>query len=214
MTKRNPGAAYPSPLTKSYLKRVLELAAISFERGWHPGTGGNFSVRGPHDIAWVSASGQHKGEMGLGDFLPIHVATAAVSSGVYRKPSDETALHCAIYRQDADARSVLHVHTPHTVALAQAPLTLASNEMLKVFGLKTHESSIVIPILPNTQDMQTLGHTVGPLLDTALKILVLEGHGVYAWGANPDEAMYRIEALEYLCQLQFYRRPSLSVAGS
>lgn len=195
----------PSPLTRSHLKRLLQLVQLSFKRQWHPGTGGNFSVRDPQGSVWVSASGLHKGALGLRDFLAVDLETAETLQPCYRKPSDETALHCAIYRRDASARAVLHVHTPHTVALSRTPLTLSANEMLKVFGLKTHEATITIPVIDNTQDMLALGQAIGPDLDLQLKVLVLAGHGVYAWGKDPDEAMYRVEALEYLCQLQLLK---------
>ncbi|MES2743975.1 MAG: class II aldolase/adducin family protein [Bdellovibrionota bacterium] len=36
--------------------------------------------------------------------------------------------------------------------------------------------------------------------------MVLQGHGVYAWGRTPDEALFRIEALEFLCQLRSLNR--------
>lgn len=201
---------YPSPLSKHYLKRVLQLSQLSFERGWHPGTGGNFSVRSGPNVAWVSASGRHKGQLRLSDFLPIDVSSALPLAGIYQKPSDETALHCAIYRSDPQVRAVLHVHTPYTVAAGRGQLKLRDNEMLKVFGLKSHDAEITIPILSNTQDMEGLGQSVAPHLDHQLKVLLLEGHGVYAWGSNPDEAMYRIEALEYLCQTQAISAPTSS----
>ncbi len=159
-------------------------------------------MRDPLGSVWVSASGMHKGALGLRDFLAVSLENAQPLEPCYRKPSDETALHCAIYRRDPSARAVLHVHTPHTVAFLRKPLALSSNEMLKVFGLKTHDATIAIPVRDNDQDMQRLGQDIGPDLDMQLKVLVLAGHGVYAWGKDPDEAMYRIEALEYLCQLQ------------
>ncbi len=196
----------PSPLTLHYLKRTLDLVQLSFGRHWHPGTGGNFSVRDPRGSVWVSASGLHKGALTLRDFLPIDLVSAEAIKPSFRKPSDETALHCAIYRRDASARAVLHVHPPHSVALLEEPMTLRDNEMLKVFGLKTHDTAIEIPVKANTQDMLKLGREIGSELNTELKILVLAGHGVYAWGKDPDEAMYRIEALEYLCQLQILKR--------
>lgn len=99
----------------------------------------------------------------------------------------------------------MHVHTPHSVALLSKSTAFSSNEMLKVFGFKTHEVSVTIPVVENTQDMQSLGRSIETELNCELKILVLAGHGVYAWGKDPDEAMYRIEALEYLCQLQLLK---------
>jgi len=189
----------PSALAKQDLKRTTVLATQSANRSWHPATGGNFSVR-DGDICWVSPSGKHKGMLEWTAFLPVDYATAALVQPCYVKPSDETALHCAVYRADPNARAVMHVHPPHTTALVGKDFQLSNNEMLKAFGLKTHETNVIIPSLPNTQDMDRLGQDVQLNLD--LKLLVLEGHGVYAWGRNPDEAMFRIEALEFLCQLK------------
>lgn len=190
----------PSALAKQDLKKTVELAQKSFERFWHPGTGGNFSVRDHGDLCWVSPSGKHKGQLRWQDFLAVNFQRAELVQPCYSKPSDETALHCAVYRADPSARAVIHCHPPHAIALLQGPMKLAQNEMLKVFGLNTHDAEIDIPWLPNTQDMQGLGQSV--TLDSKLKILMLGGHGLYAWGKSPDEAMYRIEALEFLCQLR------------
>ncbi|MBC7658290.1 MAG: methylthioribulose 1-phosphate dehydratase [Chitinophagaceae bacterium] len=189
----------PSPLTKQDLRRTTALAAQSANRSWHPATGGNFSVR-DGAMCWVSPSGKHKGLLKWSDFLPVDFETAQLIQPCYVKPSDETALHCAIYRADPTARAVMHVHPPHTTALVGPDFVLSNNEMLKAFGYKSHEVDVKIPCIPNTQDMENLGRSVALNLD--LKLLVLEGHGVYAWGKNPDEAIFRIEALEFLCQLR------------
>jgi methylthioribulose-1-phosphate dehydratase len=194
----------PSPLTKNALKRTCLLATQSASRQWHPATGGNFSVRDQGDLCWVSPSGKHKGMLDWRDFLPVDFRSSALVQPCYKKPSDETALHCAVYRADASARSVMHVHPPYTTALIGSEVKLSQNEMLKAFGYRTHELEITVPCLPNTQDMEALGLSVE--LDLELKILVLEGHGVYAWGRDPDEAMFRIEALEFLCQLRSLSR--------
>ncbi len=202
----------PSPLAKVHIKRLLEISKLSFSRGWNPGTGGNFSVRQDNDLCWVSASGKHKGLLTPEDFLPIQIANAEPVAPCLQKPSDETALHCAIYRSSPAAQAVLHVHTPYTVALVEQDLLLSDNEMLKVFGVKTHETNLLVPCIPNTQDMQGLGQVIIPDLNQALKVLVLAGHGVYAWGSSIDEAMYRIEALEYLCKLKHLQASKSSPA--
>lgn len=195
----------PSPLVKQELKRTCELATKSADRQWHPATGGNFSVRAQNDLCWVSPSGKHKGRLSWTDFLPVNFQTAALVQPCYTKPSDETALHCAVYRLDPTARAVMHVHPPHATALIGEGFKLSQNEMLKAFGYATHELEITVPSHPNTQDMKSLGETIA--LNLELKLLVLEGHGVYAWGRTPDEAMYRIEALEFLCQLRSLSTP-------
>ncbi|RZA15987.1 MAG: methylthioribulose 1-phosphate dehydratase [Proteobacteria bacterium] len=194
----------PSSLVKQELKRTCELATQSANRQWHPATGGNFSVRDKGDLCWVSPSGKHKGMLDWKDFLPVDFQSSALVEPCYAKPSDETALHCAVYRADPSARAVMHVHPPHATALIGEDFRLSQNEMLKAFGYKTHELEITVPSLPNTQDMEGLGR--GVQLNLELKILVLQGHGVYAWGRTPDEALFRIEALEFLCQLRSLSR--------
>ena len=64
-------------------------------RGWAPATAGNYSARLADGFA-VTASGWHKGRLREEGILKLDEAGKVVGDG---KPSAETQLHLAIYRQ-------------------------------------------------------------------------------------------------------------------
>lgn len=193
----------PSPLAAVRLQKLVELAVITFERGWNPGTAGNFSIRQDDELVWQSPSGVLKGQLQASQFLPIHLTSALCVNPEAAKASDETPLHLAIYRADPTARAVMHVHSPNVIRSSrQSPLEFCQQEIQKAFGEKTHDTKTKIPVIDNTQDMIGLAKKVKKHLDLNIKILILREHGVYAWGREPDEAFHRLEALEFLCKTQ------------
>jgi methylthioribulose-1-phosphate dehydratase len=123
-----------------------------------------------------------------------------------KKPSAETRLHLAIYRDFPDVGAVLHSHSPEAVGLSRAipdatGWTLAGHEMLKVYpGIATHETSRTLPIVDNSQDMDVIDAAIAPrLLDAeALPAYLIRGHGLYGWGRDMAEAERVIEATESL----------------
>jgi methylthioribulose-1-phosphate dehydratase len=91
-----------------------------------------------------------------------------------------------------------------TVGLPQDDGThveIAGLEMLKgLAGIQTHESRIQIPVLANDQDLMRLSDAVRPTLRTAPHGVLIAGHGLYAWGANLEEATRHLEILEFLLE--------------
>ena len=138
-----------------------ELAAL----GWTPATSSNFSHRLDAEHAAVTISGRDKGKLSVADIMVVDFAGQAVGSD--HRPSAETLLHTQLYAQDVDIGCVLHTHS-HTQTVAsrlyadRGEITIAGFELLKAFrGYDTHEASMRIPVLPNSQDMQTLGYWNG-----------------------------------------------------
>ena len=73
--------------------------------------------------------------------------------------------------------------------------------MLKALpGITTHEVSLTLPIVDNSQDMAVIDAAMAPrLLDAdALPAYLIRGHGLYGWGADMAEAERVIEATEWL----------------
>jgi methylthioribulose-1-phosphate dehydratase len=83
---------------------------------------------------------------------------------------------------------------------------LEGYELLKAFhGNTTHEAELVLPVLPNTQDMATLAAQVDALLDDGqLWGYLIDGHGLYTWGRDMAEARRHLEAFDFLldCELE------------
>lgn len=194
----------PSPLQTIELKTLVKLTRRTYERGWNFATAGNFSIRGSGRLMWQSPSGVNKGNMYAEQFVPVDIDTLSSPRPDAVRPSDETPLHAGIYRHEGLARAVLHVHCPAVVreSMRREVMVFERQEMGKAFGLVDFASRIEIPMIPNTQDMEALGQTVERYINPQIPVLILQGHGIYAWGPSSEKALSYIEGLEFLCQTQ------------
>ncbi|RPE81998.1 methylthioribulose 1-phosphate dehydratase [Vulcaniibacterium tengchongense] len=184
---------------------VRELAA----RGWTPATSSNFSQRIDERHVAITVSGRDKGRLTEADIMVVDLDGRAVATGL--KSSAETLLHTQLYKRFPEIGCVLHTHSlVQTVAsrlyAGAGHVLLEGYELLKAFsGNTTHETSLDLPVLPNSQDMHTLAAQVDCLLDRrAIWGYLIDGHGLYAWGRDMAEARRHLEAFEFLlaCELE------------
>jgi len=172
-------------------------------KGWAPATAGNYSMRLDDGTFAVTVSGRHKGRLTEDDVMRVDAAGASLDG---KKPSAETALHLAIYRDFPEAGAVLHSHSPAAVGLSRAfpdlrAYTLAGHEMLKALpGIVTHETSADLPIVGNSQDMAVIDAAMAPrlLAPGAVPAYLIRSHGLYGWGRDMAEAERVIEAVEWM----------------
>ncbi|GAO37955.1 methylthioribulose-1-phosphate dehydratase [Sphingomonas changbaiensis NBRC 104936] len=171
-------------------------------RGWAPATSGNYSARIDDGRIAITVSGAHKGRMTRGDIMLL-------DAGDPRRPSAETALHLAVYRAFPEVRSVLHSHAAISVGLGRASgddWTIAGHELLKALpGIDTHDTSVAIPIVENSQDIAAIERAVMPRLGNSPAFMI-RGHGMYGWGRSIAEAERVIEALEWLAEAELAER--------
>lgn len=178
-------------------------------RGWTPATSSNFSMRLDADHAAVTISGRDKGRLGVDDIMVVDLEGAAV--GTSARPSAETALHTQIYRRFPPAGAVLHTHSrTQTVAsrlyAGSAVVRFEGWELQKaISGYTTHDSTLDLPVFPNTQDMAVLVARVDAWLDAGKPLCgyLIDGHGIYTWGRDMAETKRHLEAFEFLlaCEL-------------
>ncbi|HEU4991438.1 MAG TPA: methylthioribulose 1-phosphate dehydratase [Luteimonas sp.] len=192
-------------LAGEIITNVRELAVA----GMTPATSSNFSRRLDARHAAITVSGRDKGRLTEGDIMVVDFDGRAVGSD--HRPSAETLLHTQLYRRFPEIGCVLHTHSrAQTVAsrlfAGAGHVRLEGYELLKAFhGNTTHEASIDVPVLPNTQDMPTLAAQVDALLgERPMWGYLIDGHGLYAWGRDMAEARRHLEAFEFLfdCELQ------------
>jgi methylthioribulose-1-phosphate dehydratase len=186
-----------------------ELALL----GWTPATSSNFSMRVNDELAAITISGRDKGRLGREDIMLVDMAGHAV--GTRARPSAEAGLHTQVYRRLPHARVVLHTHS-RTQSVASRLFARAGMVRLEgwelqkaITGYTTHESVLEIPVFPNTQHMPELVERIDRWLDAGkpLHAYLIDGHGIYAWGADMAEARRHLEALEFLlaCELDLRR---------
>lgn len=185
---------------------VLAVEAARFASlGWMRGTSGNLSVvtgRDPLRLL-VTASGLDKGELGPEDTVLVDADGEAVGAAAGR-PSAEAALHARVVRLTG-AGAVAHVHTVASVAMGRrhpGGIAFKDLEMLKGLGRSAHDEEVVLPVIDNSQDMAVLGDRLEAVLDPRVPAVVVAGHGLYAWGADPAETRRHTEVVEWLLELE------------
>lgn len=189
-------------------------------RGWCEGTSGNYSVvvdRSPVTLLITSTSinkrttsvddlmliNDHAHPLGAAEIRLHWPEAASTCAGL--QPSSEALLHTTLVAC-ADAGSVLHTHSVwgtllgHTFASA-GKLEITGYEMIKgIAGHHSHEDTLVVPILPNSQDMQPLADAFREYLarEPGCRGFLIAGHGLYTWGKDLAEAERHVEIYEFL----------------
>ncbi len=192
---------------------IARAGAEFAARGWTPATSSNFSMRIDDATVAVTISGRDKGALQAGDAMAVTLDGKPLDPGL--RPSAETALHLQIYRRLPATGAVLHTHSHNqTVAsrlfAAAGAIVLRGWELQKaVTGQVTHDSELVVPVFPNSQDMRDIEARVDAWLDAGKPLFayLIEGHGLYTWGRGMPDAKRHLEALEFLlaCELDLKR---------
>jgi len=124
-------------------------------------------------------------------------------------PSSDTKTHQVLYRAFEGIGGITHTHSPYAVAWAQA------RKAVPVFGT-THadHGAETIPCTPvmgpaavaNDYELET-----GNLIVDAFKaegknplhmpMVLVAGHGPFAWGANAAKSVYHAAVLEEVCRM-------------
>jgi methylthioribulose-1-phosphate dehydratase len=181
-----------------------------FARGWVPATSGNFSARLPDGGIAITVSGRHKGYLTVDGIMRVNGEGRPV--GTDQRPSAETLLHTRLYARYPDVGAVLHTHSRNATLLSRrikGQVVLEGYELLKAFnGIDTHETSVVVPVFPNDQDIPRLSAQVDAWLDAHPRTwgYLIAGHGLYTWGGNVEETMRHLEAFEFLFDCELYTR--------
>ncbi len=203
-------AAAPPDLSWNEVAAEIVSAGRRLDRrGWVPATAGNLSRRLTDGRIAITRSGVHKGFLASDDVIEVGLDGRALHP--VHRPSAETLLHCQIYRERPDG-AVLHGHSVAATVLSletDAPeLRFSGYELLKVFeGQSTHDATLRLPVFDNDQDIARLSRTVAPHLSGCTMGYLLRGHGVYVWGRDMEQALARLEGLEFLlaCALERWK---------
>lgn len=187
---------------------VVVMARFAGERHWVPATSGNFSVRIDETRAALTATGADKARLAEADVIEAEIAGPR-----HPRASAEAPLHLMRYRADPAIGAVAHIHSLPATVLSrrherEGMLRLQGWELLKAFaGVKTHETALDIPIVPNDQDTDRLAALVEGRLSAAGPVpgYLIAGHGLYVWGASAKEAIRHMEAFDFLLNAELHR---------
>src|SRR5579863_560087 len=161
------------------------------EEGLVIGTAGNISAR-QGDLVAVTPTGA--------DLATVIDLDGNVVDGELA-PTSEVPLHTGIYRA-TNALAITHAH-----AMASTALSCTHDELPPL-----HYSCLSLGGAPRTAGYATFGSQ--ELADNVIKALegrnaaMMQNHGSVAYGATMDQAVERLELLEWLAEL-YWRSASL-----
>lgn len=163
---------------------------------------GNLSVRLDADRLLVTPTGRRKDELEADDLVVVWIGHAERDersrSGL--RPTSDLAIHRAIHDARPEIGAVAHAHLPASMAL-----TLAG-ELPDPAWLP--ETAALLPRLPLASlgvpgSMELAGRVVNALTEPPEPLaaaVLLERHGAIAIGADPAQAVDRLELVEVLCR--------------
>jgi len=183
---------------------ICEAGRLLHSMGMAPATSGNYSMRLDDGSFAVTVSGFHKGRLEPDNVMRVCGEGKALED---KKPSAETLLHSQIYRLFPDANACLHVHSTAGVILTRltrAVIHLKGYEMLKIFpGIHSHDVSVKLLAVENTQDMQALCDVLEkPLPKVDIPAYIIRNHGFYVWGKDMESCLNMCEAMDHMLSVE------------
>jgi methylthioribulose-1-phosphate dehydratase len=199
-----------APRDRSTATLIAELCRQFYALGWVSGTGGGISIRDTQGV-WMAPSGVQKERIDPADVYLLAEVWDRVE--VLERPRDAALrisecqpLFFNAYRM-RDAGAVLHSHSLWAVLAARlARLTGASEfrsrnlEMQKgLRGIGCFDE-LRVPIIPNTPRESQLAESMAEAIVAYPDVdaVIVEGHGIYVWGADWISAKTQAECLDYL----------------
>lgn len=179
-------------------KLLVEIGRLVYDKGYVTSSDGNLSCRLSENVILATPTQVSKGRMTEEMMALVDLDGKPLNDN---RVSSEIAMHLLIYRMRSDANAVCHTHSPHGTAFAAAGLAIDAPILSEVI--------LSLGCVPLT----AYGTPSTPELTDALKpyvehhnALLLENHGVVAYGKDLWQAFDRNEVLEHTAKIAILAR--------
>ncbi len=197
-------------MTYEALRRAVFQANVDIVRaGLVEQTWGNASaVDRQSGVVAIKASGLAYDAMRPEDVVVVALDTAETVEGALR-PSSDTPTHLHLYRSFSGLGGIVHTHSVHAVAWAQA------GRDLPCFGT-THADyfngavPVTVPLRPDAIRTDYEWNT-GVLIEKTFRkrnidpseipAVLVAGHGPFVWGASVEQAVENAVVLETVARM-------------
>lgn len=172
-------------------KQIVETAQALVRKGYLMATGGNISLRIPGQDAFaITPSNYDYMKMTPDDVCILDLNLTKIDG--HLKPSVESAMHGAIYRERPDVNAVIHTHQAYVSALTliKAPIPALFDEQARFLG----RSVDIIPYAPSGTGM--LKNTVARHVKNHNNAFMMQNHGALVFGHDMERAIHNVEILE------------------
>ena len=176
--------------------QIARQARSLFERGLTFGSSGNISVR--LDDGWLMTPTGSS----MGDIDPAKISRLDLNGNLLAgdKPTKESFLHLAMYRERQHSRAIVHLHSTHSVAvscLADVDPKDVLPPLTAYYVMKIGRLPLIPYFAPGDVD---LARAVAEMAGDHHAVL-LANHGPVVAGNSLTEAVYATEELEETAKL-------------
>jgi L-fuculose-phosphate aldolase len=176
-------------------RQLLHYTHLIYQKGWVANHDGNLTARSAPDRLLATPTAMSKADIEDGDLITVDGAGQKVSG--QRKPFSELVLHLAVYKQRPDVKAVIHAHPPYASAMSVAGVGL-DRAFIAEAVVSLGERVPLVPFAPP----KTPGFAGGVAEHCVLyDALLLQNHGVIAYGESLEQAFLRLELVEHLATI-------------
>lgn len=186
---------------KQLRAQVAEVSRILWERGWVANHDGNVTARGEGNRFIATPTATSKRLVTERTLIEVDAKGQVHGAG---KVFGEIGLHLVVYERRRDVHCVVHAHPPNATAIASVA---APNPIDRPFIAEALVSlGPKIPRIPYAQPGDAAKHALAPWCEL-VDAVILGNHGVIAWGADPEQALLRLELVEHLAKIAVAAAP-------
>ena len=175
---------------------VLEANLLLPKYGLVTFTWGNVSgIDRDKGLMVIKPSGVEYDGMTVEDMVVVSLETGQVTEGKW-KPSSDTKTHLELYKAFPGVGGIVHTHSPHAVAGAQAQGELEED-------YERNTGKIIVDTFRE--------RCIEP---TAVPGVICASHGPFTWGKDAAQAVYHAVVLEEVAKMAILTRQIRPSAGA
>lgn len=190
-------------------RRVLEANLALVKQNLVVHTWGNVSgIDQESGLVVIKPSGVKYERMKISDMVVVGKAGEIIEGK--RKPSTDTPTHLILYNTFPGLGGIVHTHSTYATSWAQAGKSippLGTTHADHFYGevpctrqLTDDEIKTEYELNTGTVIIERLGR-IDPL---SVPSVLVNCHGPFSWGIDPEDAVYNASALEEIARMAFY----------
>lgn len=192
--------------TRALRESVLEANLALPRHGLVTFTWGNVSgIDRERGLVAIKPSGVAYERMRVDDIVVLTLAGERVEGTL--RPSSDTPTHLALYRHYADIGGIVHTHSTHATAWAQArrPIpALGTTHADYFYGEIPCCRSLTREEVADAYEHNTgavIIETLGDRKPLEMPGVLVAEHAPFAWGKTPDDAVHNAVVLEEVARI-------------
>lgn len=175
---------------------MLHYSHLIYEKGWVANHEGNLSARLGPDRFLITPTSFSKADITERDLLIVDAGGNRLRG--FRNRFSEFALHSAVFERRPDVNAVVHAHPPNATAFSVVGRGLER----PIIAESVVSLGPVVPLVPFALPGTPASIAGLTELVDVFDVVILQNHGVFAFGTDLEQAFLRLEYCEHLADIE------------